>query len=245
VSTLVAERLNDSQLSQLIENIDRAFDGWKDDLERRNMDDAIIKSAAGTIDVRKFVSQMEDDLDVVKDRIKPEYSAGSEVTALLRRASDVQRRNAAQGGGSEAWKTLSTQFGALAGAYGVGWPVDGAASAQRKMDRELSTEAKRMADSVDRLRNNSLRAASDAKRPQAERDAADREMRELKRAAEQLESNLKDHRASTADATRVLELSDKAIGFAQNAGVMRPEGASALTAVQSTRQAIALAFGQP
>ena len=42
-----ADRLNDKQLNQIIENIDDGFDHWKDNLERRNMDDAVIKSAAG------------------------------------------------------------------------------------------------------------------------------------------------------------------------------------------------------
>jgi hypothetical protein len=239
-----ADRLNDPQLTQLVQNIDRGFDGWKNDLERRNLDDAVIKSAAGSIEVRRFLDDMEKDIDLVKDRLKPDYAAGPEVTALLRRASDVERRYQTQPGG-EAWKTLSGQLSALAGAYGVGWPLDGSANAARRMDRELAVEAKRLADSVDKLRSGALRAAQDAKQPQAARDAADQSMRELKRAAEQLESNLKDHRAVTADATRVFDLSDKAVSFAQGAGVLKPDASAALNTVQSTAKLLGTAFGRP
>jgi hypothetical protein len=161
-----AERLNDKQLTQLIENIDDAFDNWKDDLERRNMDDAVIRSAAGNVEVREFVNSMEKDIDVVKDKLDSSNAAGTDVTGLLRRASDVERRSATQTP-SEAWKTLSGQLSALAGAYGLGWPVDANATAVRKTDRELATEAKRLADSVDRLREGALDAASDTKRPES------------------------------------------------------------------------------
>src|SRR5262245_30730202 len=106
---LAADRLTDPQVTQLVESIGRGFDRWKDDLERRNLDDAVIKNAAGTIDVKKFLKDMEDAIDLVKDRLKSTYAAGPEVTALLRRASDVERR-AKQDGGGEAWKTLSGQL---------------------------------------------------------------------------------------------------------------------------------------
>jgi hypothetical protein len=237
-----ADRLSDAQVTQLVQNIDRGFDHWKDDLERRNMDDAVIRSAAGTIDVRRFLSDMEREIDLVKDRLNSDYAASPEVTSLLRRASDVERRAQTEKP-SEAWKTLGGQFQSLAAAYGVGWPLEGSASGLRKMDKELAADAKRLSDSVDRLRNGSLRAASNAKRPQAERDAADREMRELKQAAGQLESNLKNHRAVAADATRVLDLAAKAQSFAKGVGALPAEATAALTAVGASSQAIAMAFG--
>lgn len=238
-------RLNDRQIEQLVENIDRGFDRWKDDLERRNMDDAVLRSASGTIDVRRFLQDMERDIDLVKDRIDSDYAANPEVTSLLRRASDVERRAQTGGAPSEAWKTLGGQFAALAGAYGLAWPIDASATAQRKMDRELAVDARRLADATDRLRNGALRAASDAKLPQADRDTADRGMRELRQAARQLESNLKGGRAVAADATRVLDLSKQAVSFARSAGPMRDDATAALTAVETATQSIAAAFGTP
>jgi hypothetical protein len=243
-SSLAADRLSDPQLTELVQSIDKGFDRWKDDLERRNVDEAVIKSAAGTIDVKKFLKDLEDSLDLVKDRLKSTYAAGPEVTALLRRASDVERRYATQGS-SEAWKPLSGQFAALAAAYSVSWPTDANANAERRMDGELAAEAARLAEASDRLRNNAVRTAADAKRPKPERDAAERDMKALKDAAKQLESNLKSHRAVPSDVTLVLDMTAKAVAFAQGVGPMKPDGVSALSTVQSTTKVIAQAFGRP
>jgi hypothetical protein len=237
-----ADRLSDAQVTQLVQNIDRGFDHWKDDLERRNMDDAVIRSAAGTIDVRRFLNDMEKEIDLVKDRLNSNYAASPEVTTLLRRASDVERRAQTEKP-SEAWRTLGGQFQSLAAAYGVGWPLEGSANALRKMDKELAADAKRLSDSVDKVRNGALRAASNAKRPQTERDAADREMRELKQAAAQLESNLKNHRAVATDATRVLDLAAKAQSFAKGVGPLPGDATAALSAIGASSQAIAVGFG--
>ena len=235
------ERLTDPQVKLLVKNIDRGFERWKDDLERRNMDDAVIRSAAGNVDVHKFLDDMEHDIDLVEDRLESRYAAGPEITALLRRASDVERRYGPTGA-PETWTTLGRQFAALAAAYGVGWPIDAAATGQRKMDGELARDAARLADAIDPLRNAALKAASAARRPKAEREDADRMMRDLKRAARQLESHLDDHRAMPSEATRVLELGAKAVAFARGVGPMDLDANAALTAIESSARSIAAAF---
>ena len=241
-----ADRLTDAQLTQLVATIDTGFDRWKRDLERRNVDDGRLTNAQGVIDVGKFLNDLEKDIHLVKDRLKPSYAANAEVTALLRRASDVERRyksGAAQA--PEAWKTMSDQLASLAAAYGVGWPLDDTANAVRRMDGELGAEAKKLAEASDRLKNAALKAASDAKKPQAERDAFDQQMKELKKSAEQLASSLKDHRAVQSEVTRVLELNSTAAAFAKGAGTMKPEGTAALLAMNACATILATAFGVP
>jgi hypothetical protein len=112
------------------------------------------------------------------------------------------------------------------------------------MDKEVAVEAKRLADSIEPLRKGALRAATDAKRPQAERDTADRSMRELRKLAQQLESNLKGHKAVGTDASRVLELSGQAVTFAQGAGTLKPDATAALGAVKGSSEALAVAFAR-
>ena len=112
------------------------------------------------------------------------------------------------------------------------------------MDRELANEVKRLADASDPLRNGALKAATDTSVAQGQRDAADTDMRELKKASQQLESNLMNHRAIAADVTRVVDLSGKAVSFAQSAGPLSPEAASALTAIQGVAQSLTVAFGR-
>jgi hypothetical protein len=77
-----ADRLTDPQVKELAESIDRGFETWKDELERRKLDEAVIRSAAGTVDVGQFLKDMEKDIDLVKNRLGSSYSAGPEVTAL-------------------------------------------------------------------------------------------------------------------------------------------------------------------
>ena len=240
------DRLNDSQLTQLVATIDTGFDRWKQDLERRNVDDGRLTNAQGVVDVRKFLNDLERDIHLVKDRLKPSYAANPEVTALLRRASDVERRyRSGTAQAPEAWKTMSNQLASLAAAYGVGWPLDDTANAVRRMDGELGAEAKKLAEASDRLRSAAMKAASDAKKPQAERDAFDQQMKELKKAAEQLASSLKDHRAVQSEVTRVLELNSKAAVFANGAGTMKPEGSAALLAMNACATILATSFGVP
>src|SRR5262245_25565083 len=86
-----AERLTDEQVKKLIEDIDRGFDTWKDDLEKRNLDDAKITSPDRTIDVKSFLKNFEKAIDTVKGRFDPDYAASPEVLALLRLGSDVER----------------------------------------------------------------------------------------------------------------------------------------------------------
>lgn len=242
-SAQAVERLTDPQVEQLVDGMDKAFDHWKNDLERRNVDDVVLRSSTGTVDVKKFLKDMKGDIGLVKGRLNSSYAAGPEVTALLRRASDVERRYQREGT-PEAWKTLGGQLASLAGTYGLAWPVEANANALRKMDKEVAVEAKRLADSIEPLRKGALRAATDAKRPQAERDTADRSMRELRKLAQQLESNLKGHKAVGTDASRVLELSGQAVTFAQGAGTLKPDATAALGAVKGSSEALAVAFAR-
>jgi hypothetical protein len=48
-----------------------------------------------------------------------------------------------------------------------------------------------------------------------------------------------------ADATRVFDLADKAVSFAQGAGQMKPDAVAALNTVQSVTKVLGTAFGRP
>lgn len=239
-----AERLTDKQLEQVVKNIDQGFDRWKDDLERRNVDDAVIRSASGTIKVEEFLRDFERDIDTLKDRFEGTYAAGPEVTALLRRASDVERRNQANSSdGGTAWKTLSGQFAAMAAAYGVSWPMPASAVAQRLNDRELAGRMNQAASAADKLRSPMKNAAG--KNPSLAKPAvasAENDLKALKDAAKQLENGLKGGRATAADATRVLELAAKSRTFAQGVGPMAVAGTAQLNTLDGSMQALARAY---
>ncbi len=121
-----AERLTDQQMKSLIEQVDKNYERWKDGLEKVNMDDAVIKSAAGTIDVKQFLKGFKDDIGKLKDKFKPENAAVAEVTQVLRKGNDVERRHRERGAAAAAseWTALSNSLGSLAAAYGVPWPLE-------------------------------------------------------------------------------------------------------------------------
>jgi hypothetical protein len=239
-----AERLTDRQLEQVVKNIDEGFDKWKDDLERRNMDDAVIRSAAGTINVRDFLRDFERDIDTLKDRFKGTYAAGPEVTTLLRRASDVERRNQAnKTDGGAAWTSMAGQFRAMADAYGVDFPMDANASAQRLNDKELAARVSQAAAAADKLRSPMKKAAG--MNPSVAKPAvatAESDLKALKDAAKRLESGLKGGRATSADATRVLDLAGKSRSFVQGLGPLDASGTAQMTTLSSTMQALARAY---
>jgi hypothetical protein len=208
-----AERVNDRMVKQVIENIDHGFDRWKDDLERRNMDDAVIRGAAGTVKVEDFLRDFERDIDTVKDRFNGNSSAGPEVTSLLRRASDVERRNRANGSaGPGAWSALSAELATLATAYGVSWPIDPSAQAQRLTDKELAAVAKDLGSAADRARS------------------------------PMKDGGLKDGRATSAQASRVLELAAKNRSFLAGLGPLNPAGTNAVTTITRSTEALSRAF---
>jgi hypothetical protein len=243
-AALAAERLNDEQIRDVIERIDRGFDEWKSGLERRNLDDATIKSAAGTIEVRRFLDDFEREIDHVKDRVKPESSAAPEVLALLRRGSDVERRARQQGASAASeWKALAGQLEILATAYGASWPVETAdAQLGRMTDRELASNVDRLGQAADRLKGETDKAARQAKMDEAGRNRLKGSFDELSRVADDVESRLKDDRPASAEVDKLLGLV-RQVGASTAALSLSPEGKSAWSTIQASVAGISRAFG--
>ena len=60
------------QVKKLVEDIDAGYDTWKQGLEKKNLDDAVITSAERTVKVKDFLKDFEKAIDVLKDRFKPD-----------------------------------------------------------------------------------------------------------------------------------------------------------------------------
>ena len=71
--TASADRLTDKQVDATIDQVKKSYDRWKDGLEKANMDDAVIRSAAGTTDVKQFLKGFKDDLDKLDDKFGSQY----------------------------------------------------------------------------------------------------------------------------------------------------------------------------
>jgi hypothetical protein len=192
-----AERMTDEQVGKLIEDIEGGYRTWKEDLEKKNLDDAVITSAERTVKVKDFLKDFDKSIDTLKDRFKPQYAAAPEVLALLRKGSDVELRNRRQGEtatASSAWTALGSKLSALAEAYDVGWPIQSMNVLPARLnDKELSAKVQRMENAAKQLRSDTDKAAKANK-------AIDKATREsLKTSISQIEQKTKDVRARIDD----------------------------------------------
>lgn len=236
-----AERSNDRQVTALVDSIDRGFDAWKDSLSQRNLDDAVLRDATGTVEVRRFLDDFERDIDRVKDRLKDDYSAGPEVTELLRRGSDVQRR--AQSGAQPAWAALATQLRALASAYGTEFPLPTTdATAARLTDNELAAHLQTIEQQAKRVSSEADAAMKKAKVQSPERAQMKQAFGALGSAAKQSRGRAKDGTLTRVQAEGVLDAASAARTRVASLA-LRPQGQTAWSSIERSSSALARAFG--
>jgi len=186
-----AERLTDEQVKKLIEDIDEGYKTWKRDLEKQNLDAAVITSAERTVKVKDFLKDFDKAIETFEGRFKSEYAASPEALTLLRRGSDVALRNQRQNlTPSSAWSALAAKLDALAHAYGIGFPVESMnVLAARLNDGELAAKVERMEAAAKQLQRDTDKAAKANK-------AIDKATREsLKGAIQQVQVKSKEVRA--------------------------------------------------
>src|SRR5262245_43433451 len=156
-----AERLTDEQVKKLIEGIDAGYGTWKKELEKSNLDDAVLTTSERTIKVKDFLKDFDKDIEVLKSRFKPSYAASLEARELLRRGSDVVLHNQRSGRPpTSSYTALATKLEALAHAYQLGWPVQSMnVQALRLNDGELAAKVQALQESAKQLRSETDKAA--------------------------------------------------------------------------------------
>lgn len=243
-----AERLTDEQVKSLIEQVDKGFDRWKDGLERANMDDAVIRSAAGTLDVKQFLKGFEDDLDKLKDKFKPENAATAEASAVLRKGSDVDRRYRQRGGAANSeWNSLSSNLGALAAAYGMAWPIESLdAQPARVNDKEMVTRLQEVERAAKTLGNEADKAAGKDKAfPKADREALKSSTKQLESTVKELRSRINDDKPGSAEAKNLLQQVAALEPRVKALQALATPGKTAWSGVINGAQMVARAFGEP
>ena len=245
---VAADRPTDADVKRLAESIDKGFDAWKEALEKRNLDDATITSASGTVDVKRFLNDFENDIHAFKDHFGKPDSAGPEATALLRRASDVERRYRANPSntGAAEWNAMSSQFKQLADAYGAPWPVESTETrAMRLSDKELGTHLSALEQNSKQAKKEFDKALSkDKSAPKGARDEVKRSFDTFTKQVKDLREGVKNGRAAQAQAVAVLG-SATALGQRSSGLTLSPTGQSVWHSVDQHCEAIARAFGLP
>lgn len=201
------ERLTDEQVRLLIDDIDRAYETWKQDLEKRNLDDAVLTSSERTVKVKDFLKDFEKAIDTFKSRFKSDYAASPEALTLLRRGSDVELRNRRQNlTPGSAWTVLAAKLSALGYAYGVGFPVESMnVLAARLNDGELAAKVEQMESAAKQLQKDVDKAAkADKAIDKPTREALKGQVQQLQQKAKDVRARIKEDRPASVETGQLL-----------------------------------------
>jgi hypothetical protein len=238
-----AERLSDEQVKKLIEDIDGGYQTWKKDLEKQNLDDAVITSAERTVKVKDFLKDFDKAIDVLKSRFESDHAATMEAMALLRRGSDVTLRNRRQGlTPGSAWTALETKLQALAQAYAVGWPVESMnVQAARLNDGELANKVATMESATKQLQAEADKAAKANKAiDKASRESVKGGIKALGLKAKDVRTRLKDDRPASVEVGQLFTQTTKVRQQLETLSL--PATGGAWRSIDATNEALARAF---
>ena len=202
-----ADRMTDRELQALFEQIDQSRDRFEDALPGE-LKSSIIRGATAEVDVSRFLDDFQRNIDLLKERMKDDYSASAEVATVLRQGTSIDRFFKAQPAGTRGaseWDTLMTHLKRLAGAYGTAFPLPQPENVRRVARKELETSLKALEQSADQFKNaldQELR--KDKTLDSASRNAIVRSADDFKKDAEALRSRVGNDEPSTAEADRVL-----------------------------------------
>ena len=239
-----AERLTDEQVKKLIEDIDTAYDTWKKDLEKENLDDAVITSAERTINVKTFLKDFEKAIDTLKGRFKPQYAATPEALALLRLGSDVERRHRREGP-SSSWAPLNTKLAALGAAYAVGWPIESMnVKTGRLNDGELAVKVEQMEKAAKQLRGEAEKAAKANKAiDKGSRESLKASIGRLEPMAKEVRSRIKTDRPAAVEVEQLFAQTSKVKAELTKLALFSEGGA--WRGIDTGAEALARAFAAP
>lgn len=240
-----AERKTDRDVTQLLERIDNERDRFEDQLDGK-LKRSIIRGAGGEINVERYLDDLQENVDKMKERFTPGYAASAEVTTVLRQASDIQRYMSTlppNFDGASEWNRLSSSLGELAAAYGTTLPIPQGRQARRMNDTEVRKVADDLSKGADQLRkelDSSLKKDKTVDKPT--REARVDEAKGLKEDAKRLGEIIGDGRPASGEAQALL---DRAVRLRGDlAGLnLPPPTLTALGSLQAGLDNIALAFG--
>jgi hypothetical protein len=245
ISVHAADRPSDRDVEQLLERIDHDRDRFEDQLDGK-LKRSVIRGPDREVSVERYLDDLQDNVDKLKERFSAQYAASAEATTVLRQGSDIQRYMAtlpAGVDGASEWNRLAGSLGELAAAYGTSFPLPEGQQARRLNDREVRAAADGVAESADRFKkelDSSLK--KDKTIDKATREAAVKDAEAVKKAAEQLASAVGDGRPASGEAKALLG-AVSAVRTASAARTLSPAAQSAWQVVDGGVGKVAQAFG--
>jgi hypothetical protein len=244
---LFAERLTDDDVRGIFERLDWERDRFEDQLDG-GLKRSVLRGPTAEVNVGRFLDDLQENIEKLKQRFKSDYAASAEVTALLGQAAYIQRFMAIQPpnlDGASEWNRLAETLGYLAFVYGTTMPLPEGHSARRMNDREVRRMADDLAKSADLFKkelDSSLKTLGTL--DVATRQAAVMEADSLKKEAEWLADTIGDGRPASGEMKAVIARAASLRAASSTYGLM-PMAQRAWLTVESDLDKVAQAFSLP
>jgi hypothetical protein len=241
------DRLSDRDVKALLERIDQERDRFEDQLDGE-IKRKIIRDAGTEVSVERFLDDLQNNIDTIKDRFKPDYAASREVGLVLSQGSHVERFMASQPPnlrGASEWNQLAASLGQLASVYGAALPFSENQPVRRINDGELRQSAQTLANAAGQLKK-ALDATlrKDTTVDKATREAAVAEVEALQRDARTLADRVDAGKPASGEARQLLDRAAR-VRTAIARRALSTAGQKEMTAVGDGLEKIAQAFGLP
>lgn len=243
-ATAQVARPSDKAVTGLIEGVQKSVKAFEKSLDS-DLRKGTIRGATTEVNVQNYLNDFDTEIDRLRDRFKPKYSASAEVQGVLRTANGIERFVKSQPPsfkGRSEWDVAAASLNQLAGAYAATFPLPDNAAVRRINDAEI-TEA---ADAVTKQGQSYRKALKDAftKEESAALETAQKSVDALSTAAKNLKSRIKSGKPASGEAGVVAE--KFAAVQAAVAGRTLPEPATAaLKGITSAVAKIDQAFEAP
>ena len=242
-----ADRLSDKDVKGLIERIDDERDRFEDQLDGE-VKRSILRGPGGEVHVERYLDDLPGELKKLKERFSSEYAAAAEVTAVLRQGGDISRFIASKPpnfDGASEWNRLAASLSQLAAVYGTSMPMPDGQIARRVNDREVKVVTEQVVKDADHFKKDlDASLKRDTSVDKATREAATREVEDLKADAKRLGSLAGDGRPASGEAKALLDWAAAIRGMV-GGRTLSPPARTAWAAIETSLDKIALAFGLP
>jgi hypothetical protein len=138
-----ADRLTDKEVQDLLASVENSRSKFEAALDK-NLKNTVLAGPRGDVNTNEFFDDLQDQVNRTRERFKKDYTAGSEVIALLGYAGRLEawvKRQRAGFQGSSEWNSFASDLHRLAKAFNTTIPMPGGGAARRYNDTDLITAA--------------------------------------------------------------------------------------------------------
>jgi hypothetical protein len=138
-----ADRLTDKEVEDLLASVENSRSKFEAALDK-GLKNTVIQGARGDVNTNEFFDDLQDQVERTRERFKKDYSASSEVIALLGYATRLEvwvKKQHTGFQGTAEWGPFATNLHRLAKAYNTTIPMPNGGIARRYNDSELLTAA--------------------------------------------------------------------------------------------------------